>query len=73
MKNLYDKLSNDNKSKLEETKLKYPLLYERITESLKSKSYSIEVPVLVASELFSEIYDLTPFDLMKYYELFDNE
>lgn len=52
--NLYEKLSAENKAKIEEIKKERPSTYEGIIEGLR-KSYWVELTVLEASVLCTEL------------------
>lgn len=72
MKTLYDKLSEENKLRIELRMRHFPLLYAELLSKLKSNTMASYLTINMASDVYFCIYD-NSFDLYEFLKLFDNE
>jgi len=72
MKNLYEKLSKENKAKISEQLNGYPALNKKYTKALKEKEFAGELILSDAFSIFSLLYSFRPFDIVTFYELFED-
>lgn len=73
MKNLLDKLTNEQLDVLDAYETMYPSIYKTITESLYKHNFCIQLPFGDALNIYRVFYSDEKFDADKMFELFDNE
>jgi hypothetical protein len=68
---LYDKLSPAHQEMLNKELEKYPILTDLLISNLNIKSFANELPIGYALSLFSILYPMEGFDIVKFYETFE--
>jgi hypothetical protein len=73
MKNLYQKLSKENKKKIVDFTKQYPTTGNILTQSLKSSLLWSHLSLGNALEIWNTIEHFKPFDFDKFINLFKNK
>lgn len=73
MKTLYERLSEENRQKIQEASKKFPFTIGYLIDSLNSNIAWSEMKISDVISLHDAIEQKYPFDLNRFINLFDNE
>ena len=68
---LYDQLTDQGKEIIEKKLKEFEATWEPIVKILKEKDQSLSLPLCYAMTIHREFYDMHPFDLTEYIQIFD--